>query len=112
MSVSQPRFASQRVRRGLTAEFFDDLGCLVRSVRERPLERGAAAYVADYGTGKWIPAASASYVRAASVPTPMSSGLVAFAERAGAEKAAAEWGGRVLSWKELSESVPAAAVGR
>lgn len=113
MSVSQAKFASQRVRRGRTAEFFDDLGCLARSVRERPLEKAEAAYVADFETGQWAPAAAATYVHAPSVPTPMSSGLISFSARAGAEKRAAEWGGRLLGWQELLEQGrPAAAVGR
>ncbi|HEY5609695.1 MAG TPA: hypothetical protein VIL97_00700 [Thermoanaerobaculia bacterium] len=75
MAISNPRLAAQIVATGEEPIFFDDLGCL-RAYEKRP---SAIAYVADYQTGVWLDASTASYFRCDSIETPMSSHLIAVA---------------------------------
>jgi copper chaperone NosL len=109
MIVSEERFAAAVVEDGEAAPF-DDLGCLVAHLRERgdgvPADSSGAgndmvAWVHDYPTGGWLPAAGAHFVRDPEVITPMGSGLLAFADRARAEEVAT--GAEVWSWGELLE---------
>ncbi len=101
MAVSQRQFAAEIVDRGGVAEMFDDLGCLARHLRARPLAKGSTPYVVDFRTGAFVDARLAVYVRAPRVWTPMGSGLIAFTTRAAAEEAARKHDGRLLGFHEL-----------
>lgn len=101
MIVSEERHAAAaRDARG-EALRFDDPGCLAAWTLApgHELER---AWVRDGAAGGWIDAAAAGYVRDPRIPTPMGSGLLAFASRDDAERQAAESGvERVLSWQDV-----------
>jgi nitrous oxide reductase accessory protein NosL len=103
MAVSQRRFAAQAVARSGRTDFFDDIGCLARWAPEHATSEETALFVADYETGAWLPAKDARYVRGASLETPMSSGLAAFATPARAAAAAKALNGYVLDWEALCE---------
>ena len=79
MTVSDLHLAGEVVAPGEEPRFYDDIGCLANDLRQRPASDGARAFVADFATGALLPAESAVYTRVASVPTPMSSHLVAHA---------------------------------
>ena len=98
MAVSRRPFAAEAVTPAGAAHFFDDIGCLALWTVEQPPPPGTGLFVTDYGTGEWLDAKGARYVRAEKLETPMASGLAAFgsADRAGEE--AAKLGGRVVDW--------------
>ena len=78
MAVSSVRFAAQIAAPGEEPLFFDDLGCLVTYLNQRPvLSPQAVAYVADHRSGAWVAAASATITRVDGLSTPMGSHLVA-----------------------------------
>jgi copper chaperone NosL len=80
MPVSNPKLAAQLAAPGEEPRFFDDIGCLRDYAAGTPkLPARAAAYVADYRTGRWVAASSASYERCAAIETPMGSHLIAHA---------------------------------
>ncbi len=84
---------------------FDDLGCMLDLEREN-LEGGVvvARFVHDYLTRQWVDASHATFLLADPdrLPTPMSSGLAAFADRSAAEKAQAEFGGALLDERGIA----------
>ena len=85
MSVSDHRFATQLA--GLEPRFFDDVGCMVKYLLKEKDDAGDhTAYVSDYRTREWIPAATAVYGRCPSVETPMASHLVAFRDEGSARQ--------------------------
>ncbi len=99
MFVSEAPFAAQaRTGDGSVARF-DDIGCLVAHY---PAGAPAAAWVADYATKAWVDARVACYVFAPTVPSPMASGLAAFAHPEDAEAFARRTGGRRLRFEELA----------
>lgn len=106
MAVSQKQFAAQLFDAEENSVKFDDIGCLLRwldTYGKQPL----AIYVADYPTRQWSDAHNALYVRAPKVATPMGGGILAFAERGRAERAAHEFGATVLTFSEIMKDKPA-----
>ena len=108
MTISEREYAAELVTREGQVERFDDVGCLAAWLREHGRPEGAAAFVVDYRSGEWLAAEAATYVVSPALPTPMRSGLAAFADRAAAEAATAELGGETANW----EAVQAGAAGR
>lgn len=101
MIVSDPRTAAVLIaevegkRRDLA---FDDIGDMIAYEGERQELRVLRRYVGDFATGQWVPTADASLVRSDRIHTPMGSGIIAFADRAAAERKRAEVGGETLSY--------------
>jgi len=116
MAISQREFAAEAVTPGGRVERFDDIGCLLDWRREQEVPEDTAFFVIDFTTGEWLDAADAAYLRSRAMPTPMGSGLAAFATPEAAAGAADRLGvGRergeaqegkqlaeVLGWAELS----------
>lgn len=104
MTITDMRYAAAAAE-GVGAEVrtvkFDDIGCLARW--QAGPARGAAgrAWVHDRDSGSWIDAGSASFARDESLPTPMGSGIAAFARAASADDFAGEHGGERLSWSAI-----------
>ena len=91
---------------GMEAQSFDDIGCGVLSrngecaTRQGMFDSGAVTY--DYATGAEIPVEKAFFVLRTDVMTPRDFGIVAFKDRAEAEKFSAAHGkGKVVKWFEL-----------
>ncbi len=101
MIISEPRFAAAYRASDGTVRRFDDLGDMVTYGLDTAELDGARAWVHDYETEEWIEAPEAIYVLAAGLETPMSRGVVGFAESSRAEAYGAEVEGRVLDWEEL-----------
>lgn len=101
MIISEPRFAAAYRTADGTARRFDDLGDMVATGLESGELEDGRAWVHDFGTEEWIEAPAAIYVLAVGFETPMSRGVVAFADQPAADAHATEVGGEVLSWDEL-----------
>lgn len=105
MIVSDERFASAIIIRDdrgrLDTIVFDDVGDQVIYEKARPELDIVRRWVHDYATSAWIPAESAYFVKAATIRTPMASGIVAFADRAAAEAMAGEHGVDILAYSDL-----------
>jgi copper chaperone NosL len=62
-----------------------------------------AWFVVDYRTQRWLPAENATYVKSASLPSPMGSGLIALENRADAEEYSQKYRGRILTFGDLGK---------
>jgi copper chaperone NosL len=103
MAVSQQRFASEIVKTDGTAFYFDDIGCLIEMSRNAGVPEGAGVFFVDFNSNLWLDAETAQFLHAKSLPSPMGYGLAAFASRAEAETAAAEWPGKIMGWEQLKQ---------
>lgn len=86
---------------------FDDIGCMLDyEAKERADAAIVEGYVRDHGTRAWIAHTRAAYLVTDPdrLPTPMGSGMVAFAAKADAERARAEFGGTVMEYGGLPEA--------
>jgi copper chaperone NosL len=91
---------------GMGPSHFCDIGCAVQSrnnecaTRQMTFDSNAVVY--DFTTGEAVPAEKAFFAFRSSYRTPMGYGIVAFKDKAQAEKFATEHGkGRVIRWFEL-----------
>lgn len=103
MIVSDERFAAAEVviRDGRAqTRYFDDTGEVFDL--EAPAGAEHAWYVHDMRTLEWLDAREAVYLRSEQLHTPMGLGIAAFATRAAAEAARAEFGGEVLTFDEAA----------
>ena len=92
MLVSERIYAAASQASGAEAQVFDDVACLLAA---RAAD-GRRVWVHDAGTGEWIDGAAAVFVAAPSIRSPMGGGVLAFAARADADRAAAAHGGEVV----------------
>jgi len=85
---------------------FDDIGCMLYTLKSLGEYRGDRAIVFDYDTKRPINASDAWFVVGDPklLPTPMGSGIAAFADKRRAEEFAAEVNGTVLDWDGLVEA--------
>jgi copper chaperone NosL len=100
MAVSQRDFAAEVVFAGGAAEYFDDIGCLIRWVKVHIPEK-AGIFVIDKVSGEWFDGNTAHYVRSARFHSPMSYGILAFKNSGDAEAAVKENEAVLLTWEEL-----------
>ena len=101
MFVSEPVYGAAYQAAGHEPRIFDDIGCLLNAVR-RETASPITIWLQDAGGAGWLAAGAATVVASPRVRTPMGGGLLAYADAAAAEKAAAAHGGRVMrSWEEL-----------
>ncbi len=85
------KFAAKIVQ-GDTARYFCDIGDLFAYLNRKGLSN-AGAQVKDYGTGEWIDASKAFYVRAEKkFKTPMGWGVAAFHDKNSAEESGVAMG--------------------
>ena len=99
MVVDDATRAAQWVPDSGAAVVFDEPGCLVAWLQRHP-EGAGTAWMADAGTGQWIPAEAATYL-VGSVRTGMGFDVVAYASPAAAETRLDE-GGELIDWPELT----------
>ncbi|MEP0846342.1 MAG: nitrous oxide reductase accessory protein NosL [Phycisphaerae bacterium] len=104
MIVSEERFAAAAcvVRgRDVHKAAFDDVGCLLQWLGERPPAEPALCYVHDLETRQWIEAARATFVRSEQLQTPMASNLGAFATSSAAAEMLRRGPGTILDFEQL-----------
>jgi copper chaperone NosL len=80
MTIVSQRTAAQIVAPGAEPLIFDELGCLRDYLGGHAVEAGTQVFVADHVSGAWIDARQATFTRTEAT-TPMSSGLIAHANR-------------------------------
>jgi copper chaperone NosL len=101
MGVSDRRFAAQLTAPGAEPRFFDDAGCL-RDWLKAPAEKAPfTAWVSDHRTKTFVAAASAVYAKSPAVQTPMSSGILAWADAASRDADPASAGAAPLDRSEV-----------
>ncbi|MFN7020588.1 MAG: nitrous oxide reductase accessory protein NosL [Phycisphaerales bacterium] len=86
---------------------FDDIGCMLDLERAGPEKRTILErHVHDFVSKSWVPAETASFLFAdpGAAPTPMGSGIIAYASRLEAQAGAERTGGVVLDYAGLREA--------
>lgn len=104
MLLSQPGFAGElRDARGVLTKY-DDIGCLLRAMRDSRGEM-PEAWVEDHEAGELVPLLSAALVRSSDAPTPMGYGIVAFASQDAARTYVAQHGGELVTVEDLIHEI-------
>jgi copper chaperone NosL len=95
MFVSEPVYAAAYQVQGREPRVFDDIGCLLNAIRGEtafPI----TVWLQDAAGSGWIAGDDASFVASPNLRTPMSGGVLAYADAAAAEKAVQANGGQLL----------------
>jgi hypothetical protein len=96
---------SVEIPAGIEPSSFFDIGCAVKrrdtecASRQMAMDQNAAVF--DYLSDERIKAEDAFFAAGTDVQTPLGHGVVAFKEKAAAEKFAAEHKGKVVRWFQL-----------
>ncbi len=94
MLISEPLYAAAYRGQKADARVFDDIGCLRTAART---EAGPLTYwFHDAEDRAWIDGTAAVFVASPEIRTPMGGGLIAYRDRAAAERAARTRHGRVI----------------
>jgi len=105
MIISQPKYASSFAYAESEGRFkslaFDDIGDMLEHMRKHSDLIPVGVWVHDYDSEEWIDAESAYFVHSSAIKSPMGHGIAAFADKAAAERLAAETDGQVLDWDHL-----------
>lgn len=107
MAISQPQYAAQAVDKDGNAYKFDDIGCLLRYLRDHALPH-RRLYVMDYVNRQWLEAESAVFVKSEAIMSPMNGGLAAFRDQSAAQQFLRNGSGQMISFAELIGREPPA----
>ena len=102
MAISEKRYAAELVDAEGNVTKFDNLDCMVRYASSRGLrDKSATWFVMDSEGREWLDARKVLLVRAASIPGPMGSGILAVKDAAAAGLLAKRFSGQVLYFDDL-----------
>ncbi|MBS1807917.1 MAG: nitrous oxide reductase accessory protein NosL [Acidobacteria bacterium] len=102
MAISEKEFAAEFINHDGDAFKFDDIGCMLDYLKEKPDTKIAAYFFVDYETKQWVKSTEASFVKSAEITAPMGGGMIAFHDQAKADAAAAKYKGKKLNFEELT----------
>lgn len=96
MLISEPAWAAAIRLPDGHDELFDDIGCLVATLRQRSVPE-AQFWFHDASDGEWIAGAAPVFVASPALRTPMAGGIAAYRSRSAADQAASRFKGRVVT---------------
>lgn len=102
MLISEPAYAAAIRWSDGPDQLFDDIGCLIAAAGSHAA-KGARYWFHDGANGEWIADGHPVFVMSTELKTPMGGGIVAYRDRAEADRAAARHSGVVVS--ELADLV-------
>jgi copper chaperone NosL len=95
MLISESLYAAAYQAPGAPARVFDDIGCLRDAARGEAGD-GLHFWFHDGSHGGWIEGSEAIFVASPEIRTPMGGGLIAYRDRAAAERSALATNGRIV----------------
>ena len=99
MIVSEPNYAAAYHAEGSEPRVFDDIACLIESIRRDSVHADASGvrmWYHDGNGGGWIDRGEPVFVSSPMFRTPMGGGVLAYRDVAAATKAASSYQGRVV----------------
>jgi len=104
MTIVDKHFGAEVVTRKGKIFKFDDIHCLVSSLRsDVPAKKEVGSiYFVDYGGGPWIRAESCQLLRSDSLHSPMNGNIAAFPTVAARDELQKKLSGQCPTWKEIS----------
>lgn len=111
MIISEPRFAASYTTKTGDVRLFESIEDMAMYHIEHQ-EDVHLFWVHDYHTEQWVKGDEAVYVLSDTIATPMGAGVVAAADRAGADKLVKEGGGTIVTLEQLLTLARAGMLGR
>jgi copper chaperone NosL len=102
MAISEKRYAAEMADRDGNVIKFDNIDCMVRYASGRgPKDKAVTWLVMDSDGREWLDALQAFFVRSASIPGPMGSGVLAVKDRTAVDDLAKRFSGQILRFDDL-----------
>ena len=107
MTIAEANFAAEAITKKGRVYKFDDVLCMLHYVAENNAADIAGYYIGNEGDANhhFINAATAWYVHADAIKSPMGGNTAAFADKSAAEKLAAQHQAGVQNWDELKSTL-------
>lgn len=91
MTITEAKYATQLITEKGRLYKFDDINCMTDyEGSNAETTANAKTYVADFPTGKFIEASTATFIKGGDIKSPMGGNTQAYQDKAAAEKAATE----------------------
>jgi copper chaperone NosL len=103
--ISEPKLAAEMIDAGGRAYKFDTVTCLAKYLVGHPSETPKGTFVTDWSTGKWLPADTATYVRAVVDESTMAKSYYAFRSADAAASFAKEKTSTAVDWTTVQQQV-------
>ncbi len=103
--IAEPKLAAQIIDAGGRAYKFENVTCLAKYLVNHPSEQPAGTFVTDWSTGKWLPAADATYVRAVVDESNLAKSYYAFRSAPTAADFAKEKASAAIDWPAVQRQV-------
>lgn len=102
MAISEKRYAAELADGDGNMIKFDNIDCMVRYASSHGLrDKAAAWFVADSEGKQWLNARETLFVKSASIPGPMGSGVLCTLNQAQANQLAQHFSGQVVHFDDL-----------
>ncbi|MCC7054956.1 MAG: nitrous oxide reductase accessory protein NosL [Gemmatimonadaceae bacterium] len=102
MMITDPRFGGEVITRTGKVQVFDAIECLAGYVSASDSATVREVWVSDFEhPGTWLPAATARFVRGATIGSPMGRSLLALAPSVPADVAVQRYGGQASDWAAI-----------
>ncbi len=102
MAVPDNQHATQIVLTNERSIKFDDIGCMIKWMKENGDEEVGMAFVRDYNTEEWFDVNEGTFVYHEEIMTPMAYGVISFKDANDAEAFIEEFGkGEILTRSDL-----------
>jgi copper chaperone NosL len=99
--INDKRLAGEVLAPNGLASKFRTVHCMSTWIAQQKTQLEGALYVTDYGTGKWVRAERATYVRTVVNPNTMARDFVAFLDQDKAEEKARADNGTLATWDDV-----------
>ncbi len=103
MAISEKQFAAEFITQDSDALKFDDIGCMLDYLKEKPDTKVVAYFFVDYETKQWVKGSNASFAKSGEITSPMSGGIIAFQDKTKAAAAVTKYKGKMLDFEELTK---------
>ena len=104
MTVSDTRFACELITQKGKVYKFDDMHCMISFVRAPGTDKNSIKqfYLADFNeNAKWLNAENAWLLKSEALKSPMGGNTAAFSDAGDQKKAAGDFPGDLVTWKEI-----------
>ncbi len=100
--IAEKQYAAEFATKDGFVRKFDDIACMADYAQNKMKKDNIGAfYVVDYATKEWLPAERAAFVKSDQFKTPQNGGILAFKDKGQAEKLAAQYQAKLLTFSDI-----------
>ncbi len=100
--IAEKQYAAEFATKDRFVRKFDDIACMADYAQNKMKKDSIGAFfVVDYASKEWLPAEQAAFVKSDQFKTPQNGGILAFKDKGQAEKLAAQYQAKLLTFGDI-----------